>query len=118
MLFHEDKLLLVQWVFVLSLIHISTKYAAIVMNPPFSAGAAHLLKARDVMQDGGKIRCLLNAETLRNPCTNERKELAAKLEEMCIRDRSHLVLQCFHAVPGCIVKGSPFRWGELIKENS
>ena len=34
------------------------------------------------MQDGGKIRCLLNAETLRNPCTNERKELAAKLEEL------------------------------------
>lgn len=60
----------------------TTKYAAIVMNPPFSAGAAHLLKALDVMQDGGKIRCLLNAEPLRNPCTNERKELAAKLEEL------------------------------------
>lgn len=60
----------------------TTKYAAIVMNPPFSAGAAHLLKALDVMQDGGKIRCLLNAETLRNPCTNERKELAAKLEQL------------------------------------
>ncbi len=58
------------------------KYAAIVMNPPFSNGAAHLLKALDVMRDGGKIRCLLNAETLRNPCTNERKELAAKLEEL------------------------------------
>lgn len=60
----------------------TTKYAAIVMNPPFSAGAAHLLKALDVMKDGGKVRCLLNAETLRNPCTNERKELAAKLEEL------------------------------------
>ena len=60
----------------------TTKYAAIVMNPPFSAGAAHLLKALDVMQDGGKVRCLLNAETLRNPCTNERKELAARLEEL------------------------------------
>ena len=58
------------------------KYGAIVMNPPFSAGAAHLLKALDIMQDGGKIRCLLNAETLRNPCTNERKELAARLEEL------------------------------------
>lgn len=58
------------------------KYAAIVMNPPFSNGAAHLLKALDVMRDGGKIRCLLNVETLRNPCTNERKELAAKLEEL------------------------------------
>ena len=60
----------------------TTKYAAIVMNPPFSAGAAHLLKALDVMQDGGKVRCLLNAETLRNPCTNERKELAARLEAL------------------------------------
>ena len=60
----------------------TTKYAAIVMNPPFSAGAAHLLKALDIMKDGGKVRCLLNAETLRNPCTNERKELAAKLEEL------------------------------------
>lgn len=58
------------------------KYGAIVMNPPFSAGAAHLLKALDIMQDGGKVRCLLNAETLRNPCTNERKELAAKLEAL------------------------------------
>ena len=60
----------------------TTKYAAIVMNPPFSTGAAHLLKALDIMKDGGKVRCLLNAETLRNPCTNERKELAAKLEEL------------------------------------
>lgn len=58
------------------------KYAAIVMNPPFSAGAAHLLKALDVMKDGGAIRCLLNAETIRNPCTNERKELAARLEAL------------------------------------
>ena len=41
-----------------------------------------LSKALDVMQDGGKIRCLLNAETIRNPCTNERKELAAQLEKL------------------------------------
>nr|DAY12096.1 MAG TPA: Type I restriction enzyme Methylase [Caudoviricetes sp.] len=60
----------------------TTKYAAVIMNPPFSEGARHLLKALDIMQDGGKVRCLLNAETLRNPCTNERKELAAKLEEL------------------------------------
>ena len=54
----------------------------IFMNPPFSNGAAHLLKALDIMKDGGKIRCLLNAETLRNPYTNERKELAKRLEEL------------------------------------
>lgn len=58
------------------------KYAAVIMNPPFSNGAAHLLKALDIMKDGGKIRCLLNAETLRNPYTNERKELAKRLEEL------------------------------------
>ena len=52
------------------------------MNPPFSAGAAHLLKALEIMKDGGKIRCLLNAETIRNPYTNERKELAQKLNEL------------------------------------
>lgn len=59
-----------------------TKYAAILMNPPFSAGAAHLLKALDIMQDGGKIRCILNAETIRNPYTNERKDLAKRLQEL------------------------------------
>lgn len=59
-----------------------TKYAAILMNPPFSAGAAHLLKALDIMQDGGKIRCVLNAETIRNPYTNERKDLAKRLQEL------------------------------------
>ena len=58
------------------------KYAAIIMNPPYSAGAAHLLKALEIMKDGGKIRCLLNAETIRNPYTNERKELAQKLNEL------------------------------------
>lgn len=60
----------------------TTKYAAVIMNPPFSEGARHLLKALDIMQDGGKVRCLLNAETLRNPCTAERKELAARLEAL------------------------------------
>lgn len=58
------------------------KYAAIVMNPPFSQGAAHLLRALEIMQDGGKIRCLLNAETIRNPYTNERKELVQKLDAL------------------------------------
>ena len=58
------------------------RYVAIAMNPPFSAGAAHLLKALDIMKDGGKIACILNAETIRNPCTNERKELVQKLDAL------------------------------------
>ncbi len=49
-------------------------YDAVLMNPPFSAGAAHLLKAWDFLHDG-EIVCLLNEETIRNPCTGERRRL-------------------------------------------
>jgi len=52
------------------------------MNPPFSNGAAHLLKALDLQKNGGAIACVLNAETIRNPYTNERKVLCKKLEEL------------------------------------
>lgn len=54
-------------------------YKAVIMNPPFSEGARHLLHALHIMERGGEVRCILNAETIRNPCTNERKELAALL---------------------------------------
>ena len=57
------------------------RYGAIIMNPPFSCGARHLLKASEMQQYGGQIVCLLNAETLRNPYTAERKRLAALLEQ-------------------------------------
>ena len=57
------------------------RYDLIVMNPPFSAGAKHLLKAISLMEHGGQIVCLLNAETIRNPYTNERKVLANLLAE-------------------------------------
>lgn len=53
----------------------------IIANPPFSEGAKHLLKAIEIMFDG-QIVFLLNAETLKNPYTNERKELVRKLEEL------------------------------------
>lgn len=43
------------------------RYSLIVMNPPFADGDKHLLKALDLMQRGGAIVCLLNAETLRDP---------------------------------------------------
>lgn len=59
-----------------------TPYDLIVMNPPFFDGDAHLLKAISLQERfGGQIRCILNAETLRNPCTNRRKVLLQKLEE-------------------------------------
>ncbi len=47
---------------------------AILMNPPFSQGARHLLKAWDWMHHG-EIVCLLNQETIDNPHTEERQRL-------------------------------------------
>lgn len=57
-------------------------YNLIVMNPPFDNGAAHLLKALQVMASGGRILCILNAETLKNPCTNQRKSLCLQLADL------------------------------------
>ena len=57
------------------------QYQLIVMNPPFSNGCAHLLKALDLQKDGGAIVCILNAETIRNPYTMQRKELLGLLNK-------------------------------------
>lgn len=58
------------------------RYDLILMNPPFSEGAAHLLHALGLAgRTGGRVICLLNAETLRNPYTNERKRLVSLLEK-------------------------------------
>lgn len=53
----------------------------IIMNPPFSKGVDHLLKAWDVVAPGGAVCCLLNAETLRNPHTEKRRLLARLVAE-------------------------------------
>ena len=56
------------------------RYDLIIMNPPFSNGDEHLLKALEMQeQSGGQIVCLLNAETLRNAYTNRRKVLIQQL---------------------------------------
>lgn len=57
------------------------RYDAIVMNPPFANGDEHLLHALSLQQNGGKVICLLNAETLKNPFTNKRKALKTKLDQ-------------------------------------
>lgn len=58
------------------------EYSLIIMNPPFSNGCKHLLKALEMQErNGGAIVCLLNAETLKNTYTNERITLQRKLEE-------------------------------------
>lgn len=66
-------------------------YDAIVMNPPFSNGDKHLLKAWDFLHDG-EIVCLLNSETLNNPCTVDRQRLAAIVRE---HGKTEDLGQCF-----------------------
>lgn len=58
-----------------------TPYSAVIMNPPFHDGAKHFLKALKILAPDGEIACLLNAETIRNPFSNERKDLIRQLEE-------------------------------------
>lgn len=57
-------------------------YDLIIMNPPFSDGAKHLLHALSLQRDNFGIICILNAETIKNPYTNERKDLVNRLEKM------------------------------------
>lgn len=53
----------------------------IIMNPPFLNGDQHLLHAMNFVFNG-QIICLLNAETIRNPCTKTRIILINKLNEL------------------------------------
>ncbi len=57
------------------------QYDAIIMNPPFKDGHKHLQKAIDIMYNGD-VLCILNAETLKNPCSNGRKKLVKTLEAL------------------------------------
>lgn len=57
-----------------------TRFNLILLNPPFSCGARHLLHAWDILQSGD-IACLLNAETVHNVCTKERERLKSIIAE-------------------------------------
>lgn len=57
------------------------KYDLIIMNPPFSNGDEHLLKAIEIQRKGGCVICLLNAETIKNPYTQRRKMLVDELNK-------------------------------------
>lgn len=52
----------------------------IIMNPPFSNGDEHLLKAIEISRNT-EIICLLNAETILNPHSKKRKYLLQQIEE-------------------------------------
>lgn len=55
-------------------------YNLILMNPPFSSGTEHLLKAWEILTEGD-IACLLNAETIRNPNTRNKELLQRLIQE-------------------------------------
>lgn len=59
------------------------RYSVIFMNPPFNGdeGCKHLLKAIEVQERGGEIICILNAQTIKNPYSNERDRLIRLLEQ-------------------------------------
>jgi hypothetical protein len=53
----------------------ATVFSSILMNPPFAYGAEHVLHAWSLLASG-ELVAILNAETLRNPCTPKRRLLA------------------------------------------
>jgi len=53
---------------------------AIAMNPPFSAGAQHILHAYHIAPAGCHIIALCNLETINNPYTKSREELKTLVE--------------------------------------
>ena len=56
-------------------------YSVIFMNPPFHNGVEHLMKAIQICSADGEVVCILNAETIKNPYSKERKALLSELEK-------------------------------------
>lgn len=55
-------------------------YSHCIMNPPFAEGAKHVLHAWDILEDA-EIVAILNAETIRNPYSSERRLLVSLIEK-------------------------------------
>lgn len=55
-------------------------YSHIILNPPFNAGASHVLKAWNMLFDG-ELVAIINAETIRNPFSAERRLLVSLIEQ-------------------------------------
>jgi predicted RNA methylase len=58
----------------------SKQYDTIIMNPPFSNGVRHVLRAWDIMYNGDVI-AIINAENIRNPHTADMKMLIEIIEQ-------------------------------------
>lgn len=55
-------------------------FSHVIMNPPFSVGVQHVLKAWDILWNG-EIVAILNADSIRNPFSKERKFLVHLIEQ-------------------------------------
>ena len=55
-------------------------YSHIVMNPPFSSGARHVLRAWDLLFSG-EIVAIINAQSIRNPRSAEKKLLCTLIHD-------------------------------------
>lgn len=55
-------------------------YSHILMNPPFASGAEHVNHAFDILVNG-ELVAILNAETVRNPCTAMRRLLVSRIQQ-------------------------------------
>jgi uncharacterized protein DUF4942/methyltransferase family protein len=58
------------------------KFDLILMNPPFSDGAYHVVKAWEVLEDGGQLVALLNSQSLKNPRSQTKEYLVHLLATM------------------------------------
>ena len=54
--------------------------SSVIMNPPFAQGCAHVLHAWDCLYDA-ELVAIVNAETIRNPYSQERKRLVQLIQE-------------------------------------
>lgn len=58
-------------------------YELLIANFPFSTGDRQLNNALDLVeQNGGMLRCLVNAETIRNPYTKLRRAVVERLDRL------------------------------------
>lgn len=71
----------------------ATLYSHIIMNPPFNQGAKHCIHAWELLY-AGELVAILNAETLRNPYTKERRVLAHLVDQYSASEPEYLV-ECF-----------------------
>lgn len=55
-------------------------YDLVLMNPPFSVGTKHLIRAWNMIERGDVV-CLLNAENVRNPHTASRKGVVDLIDQ-------------------------------------